>query len=61
MRKYIFNIPVLSAAFSFIGLAKTTQAGTARLASHPDVGRALAALGIAVGTVIEKNQEAEDY
>ena len=27
MRKYILNIPVWSAAFSFIGLAKTTASG----------------------------------
>jgi hypothetical protein len=61
MRKYVFNIPVLSAAFSFIGLAKTTATGPRDWRLILMWVSALAALGIAVGTVIEKNKEAEDY
>jgi hypothetical protein len=61
MRKYILNIPVLSAAASFIGLAKTTKSGPRDWRLILMWVGALAALGIAVGTVIEKNQEAEDY
>jgi hypothetical protein len=61
MRKYIFNIPVWSALFSFVGLAKTTSSGPRDWRLILMWVSALAALGIAVGTVIEKNQEAEDW
>ncbi|MGE3193190.1 MAG: hypothetical protein AB7K08_06965 [Microbacteriaceae bacterium] len=61
MRKYLFSIPVLSAVFSFIGLAKTTATGPRDWRLILMWVSALAALGIAVGTVIEKNKEAEDY
>ena len=63
MRKYLFNIPVWSAAFSFIGLAKTTANGPRDWRLILMWVGALAALGIAVGTVIEKNKELEreDY
>ena len=59
MRKYILNIPVWSAAFSFIGLAKTTSSGPRDWRLILMWISALAAVGIAVGTVIEKNKEAE--
>ena len=63
MRKYLLNIPVWSAAFSFIGLARTTAAGPRDWRLILMWVGALAALGIAVGTVIEKNKELEreDY
>jgi hypothetical protein len=61
MRKYILNGPVLSAAFGALGLAKTTKRG-------PRDWRLVlmwvmwgATLAIAIGTVIEKSRDAEEY
>jgi hypothetical protein len=61
MRKFILNTGVLSAAFSFIGLAKTTATGPRDWRLILMWVSALAGLAIAVGTVIEKSKEAEDY
>ena len=61
MRKYLFNTSVLSSAFGIFGLAKTTKNGPrdwrlVLLWLAWGIG-----VAIAVGTVIEKNREAEDY
>ena len=63
MRKFLFNTSVLSALFSAIGVVKTTQKGPRDWRLILMWISALAALGIAVGTVIEKNKELEreDY
>jgi hypothetical protein len=61
MRKYILNAGVLSAAFSFFGLAKTTARGPRDWRLILMWVSALAGLAIAVGTVIEQSKEAEDY
>jgi len=61
MRKYLFNTSVLSSLFGALGLAKTTARG-------PRDWRLIllwlswgATVAIAIGTVIEKNKEAEDW
>ena len=61
MRKFIFNPSVLSSLFGAIGLIKTSRTG-------PRDWRLIllwvvwsATLAIAVGTVIEKSRDAEDY
>ena len=61
MRKYVFNTSVLSSVFGILGLAKTTKNGPrdwrlVLLWLAWGIG-----VAIAVGTVIEKNKEAEDY
>ncbi|MBX3193913.1 MAG: hypothetical protein KF727_02285 [Microbacteriaceae bacterium] len=61
MRKYIFNMGVLSSVFSFVGLAKTTATGPRDWRLILMWVSALAGLAIAVGTVIEQTKEAEDY
>lgn len=61
MRKFILNTGVLSAAFSFLGLAKTTKSGPRDWRLILMWISALAGLAIAVGTVIEQSKEAEDY
>jgi len=61
MRRFLLNSSVLSAAFGALGLAKTTKRG-------PRDWRLIllwlswgATLAIAIGTVIEKSRDAEDY
>ena len=61
MRKYLFSTSLWSSLFGAVGLAKTTASG-------PRDWRLIllwlswgATLAIAVGTVIEKARDAEDY
>jgi hypothetical protein len=61
MRKFLLNTSVLSAAFGALGLVKTTKRG-------PRDWRLIllwlswgATLAIAIGTVIERSRDAEDY
>jgi hypothetical protein len=61
MRKFILNTSVLSAVFGIFGLVKTTQRG-------PRDWRLIlmwltwgATVAIAVGTVIERNKEVEEW
>jgi len=60
MRKYIFNAGVLSAAFSFIGLARSTARGPRDWRLILMWVSALAGLAIAIGTVVEQAKELED-
>lgn len=60
MRKYIFNAGVLSAAFSFIGLARSTARGPRDWRLVLMWVSALAGLAIAIGTVVEQAKELED-
>jgi hypothetical protein len=61
VRKYIFNTGVLTSAFSFLGLARTTKRGPRDWRLVLMWISALVGLALAVGTVIEKNRDAEDY
>jgi hypothetical protein len=61
MRKYILNVGVLSAVFSLFGLTRTTISGPRDWRLVLLWISALAGIGLAVGTVIEKNKEAEDW
>jgi len=61
MRKFLLNASVLSAAFGAFGLAKTTKRG-------PRDWRLIllwlswgATLAIAIGTVIERSRDEEEY
>lgn len=61
MRKFILNTSVLSAVFGVFGLVKSTQRG-------PRDWRLIlmwlvwgATVAIAVGTVIERNKEVEEW
>jgi cytochrome c oxidase assembly factor CtaG len=60
-RKYIFNAGILGAAFSFLGLARTTKRGPRDWRLILMWISALVGLAIAVGTVIEDSRDAEDY
>ncbi len=61
MRKFIFNTSVLSALFGVFGPIKSTRNGPRdwRLVLLWVIWSATVA--IAVGTVIEKSRDAEDY
>ena len=61
MRKYILNVGVLSAAFGLIGLTRTTISGPRDWRLVLLWVSTLAGIGLAVGTVIEKNKEAEEW
>lgn len=61
MRKFLLNTSVLSAAFGALGLARTTKRG-------PRDWRLIllwlswgATLAIAIGTVIERSRDEEEY
>ena len=60
-RKYIFNTGVLTSAFSFLGLARTTRRGPHDWRLVLMWVSALVGLALAVGTVIEQSRDAEDY
>ena len=61
MRKFLFSASVLSAVFSGISVARTTRSGPRdwRLILQWVIWGA--SVAIAVGTVIEKSNNAEDY
>ena len=61
MRKFLFSTSVLSAVFSGVSVARTTKSGPRdwRLILQWVIWGA--SVAIAVGTVIEKSNEAEDY
>lgn len=61
MRKFLFSTSLWSSVFGAFGLAKTTKSG-------PRDWRLIllwlswgATIAIAIGTIIEKSREAEDY
>ena len=60
-RKYILNTGVLTSAFSFLGLARTTKRGPRDWRLVLMWISALVGLALAVGTVIENNRNSEDY
>jgi hypothetical protein len=60
-RKYILNTGVLTSAFSFLGLARTTKRGPRDWRLVLMWISALLGLALAIGTVIENNRDAEDY
>lgn len=61
MRKFLFSASVLSALFSGVSVARTTKSGPRdwRLILQWVIWGA--SVAIAVGTVIEKSNDAEDY
>ena len=61
MRKFLFSTSVLSAVFSGVSVARTTRSGPRdwRLILQWVIWGA--SVAIAVGTVIEKSNDAEDY
>ncbi|MBW4032037.1 MAG: hypothetical protein HIU88_05175 [Acidobacteria bacterium] len=61
MRKFLFSTSVLSAVFSGVSVARTTKSGPRdwRLILQWVIWGA--SVAIAVGTVIEKSNDAEDY
>ena len=61
MRKFLFSTSVLSAVFSGVSVARTTKSGPRdwRLILQWVIWGA--SVAIAVGTVIEKSNNAEDY
>ena len=61
MRKYILNVGVLSAVFGLIGLTRTTITGPRNWRLVLLWISTLAGIGLAVGTVIENNKDAEDW
>jgi cytochrome c oxidase assembly factor CtaG len=60
-RKFIFNAGVLTSAFSFLGLARTTRRGPRDWRLVLMWVSALVGLALAVGSVIEESRDAEDY
>jgi hypothetical protein len=61
VRKFLFSTSVLSAVFSGVSVARTTKSGPRdwRLILQWVIWGA--SVAIAVGTVIEKSNNAEDY
>ena len=59
-RKYIFNTGVLGAAFSFLGLARTTKNGPRDWRLILMWISAALALAIAIGTVAQQGKIEED-
>jgi len=61
VRKFLFSTSVLSAVFSGVSVARTTRSGPRdwRLILQWVIWGA--SVAIAVGTVIEKSNDAEDY
>lgn len=61
MRKFLFSTSVLGAVFSGVSVARTTKSGPRdwRLILQWVIWGA--SVAIAVGTVIEKSNNAEDY
>lgn len=59
-RKYLFNTGVLGAAFSFLGLARTTKRGPRDWRLILMWVSAIASLAIAIGTVAEQSKIEQD-